>query len=111
VDLRQPFVPDAPSMELVEPGARAFHHPALPAPSTAVRRAALGQPGSHAARPEGTAVRIGSVAAVAVEAVWPAAGAARLAADWRDGLDPRHEWGDVMGVRPGQQGGQGETLG
>jgi hypothetical protein len=111
VDLRQPFVPDAQSAELVQPGERALHDPAIPAQPTAVRRAALGQLGSNAARTEGTAVRVGIVAAVAVEAVRPAAGAAPLPADWRDGLDQGHELGDVMCVSPGQKGGQGDTLG
>jgi hypothetical protein len=111
VDRRQPFVPEAPSPELGPPGARAVHDPAIPAPSTAVRRAALGQLGSHAARTEGTAGRGGIVAAVAVEAVRPAAGAAPLPADGRGGLDQRHEGGDVMCVSPGQQGGPGDTLG
>jgi hypothetical protein len=111
VDLRQPFVPDAQPAELVQPGERAFHDPAIPAQSAAVRRAALGQLGSNAVRTESTAVRVGIVAAVAVEAVRPAAGAALLSPDRRDGLDQRQELGDIMGVSPCKKDSQGDSLG
>jgi hypothetical protein len=111
VDLRQPFVPDAQPAELRQPGARACHAPARPAQAAAVRRTALGQLGSHAARPESTAGRGGIVAAAAVEAVRPAAGGALLSPDRRDGLDQRQAVGDVMSVRPRQPDRPGDALG
>jgi hypothetical protein len=56
-------------------------------------------------------VRVGIVATVAVEAVRPAAGATLLSPGWRDSLDPRQEWRDVVGVSPRQQDGSGDALG
>ncbi len=109
MDIVPPFVADAETSELMQPGNGALDHPAKDAQATAMRGAATGQDGGDPLRAQLAAVRLRIVGAIALDRLRPLPGAAHLAVDGRNGLHERDELGDVVPIGLRQSDGQGNA--
>ena len=101
MDIRTPFVADRQAAEPMEPRDRPFDHPPQNAEAAPVRRAAAREDGDDPLRVQSVAMRLGVVAAIALEHVGPAPGTSAPAADRRKRGDERVELGDVVDIRGG----------
>lgn len=98
MDLGQPFVPDAQSAKLVQPGERALDDPPIHSEPTAMRGTALGKHRCDPTGAQAVAVRFGIIATIAVDALGFAAGAAPLPSDRGNSVDEWNELGHVVCV-------------
>ena len=99
MDVGAAFVADGEPAEPVQPGEGALNDPAGRAQATAVRGPSAGEDGPDAAGPQAVTMRLGVVAAVALERVRGAARAPATTAHRRQGIDHRVQVRDVVDVR------------
>src|SRR5260221_14157847 len=98
MDVVASFVPDGQAPIAMEPGVRAPDDPATDAQAAAMRRPPTGQDRDDALGVEAIAMRLGVIAAVALERIRATAGPAAPAADGRQRGDQRIELRDVVDV-------------
>jgi len=110
MDVWTALIANPQAAELMQPGQRPLHHPTVDAQSAAMGRAPLRQLGFDALRPQRLPMALGIIGPVAQDALGPAAGAAPLAFDRRDGGHQGQQLGHVMPVGCGQEGRQGKAL-
>ena len=101
MDVGAALIADGEAPEAMEPRQGAFHHPATAAKTAAVRCAPTREDRGDAARPQTGAVRLGIVAAVALQRAGLAPRAPTLAAHGGQRLDHRVEVRDVIDVGRG----------
>jgi hypothetical protein len=101
MDIGAAFVADGEATKAMEPGHRALDDPARDAKTTAVRCATTGEDGGNPLRAQADAMRVGVVAAVALQGVGFSPRAPRLATDRRQRGDHGIELGDVVDVGRG----------
>lgn len=111
MQLRAAFIADPQATELMQPGERAFHDPAIDSQAAAMRCVAFGQHGFNPQTPQPTAMGFRVVATITLHAARAAARAATFAAHGRDGFDQRLKFGDVIRVCAGQAGRQRKAVG
>jgi hypothetical protein len=103
------LVSDREAAETMQPRDGAFDHPPTDAQAAAVRGASASEDRGDAARPQAVAVRLGVVAAVALERTGPATGTPASTPDRRKGVDHRVQVGDVVDVRRGYLRDEGDA--
>ena len=101
MDIGATFVADGEAAKAMEPRVRAFDDPAEDAEAAAVRRSAPREDRDDALRAQPVAMRLGVVAAIALDHIGPAPGPAAPAADRRQRGDERIELRDVVDVGGG----------
>ena len=104
---RAALVTDIEAAEAMQPGERPFDDPACGPEATAVRGLAAGQDRENAAGAELVTMPFRVVPAVALHTIRSAPGASARPAERRDGVDERQQLGDVVAVRRGEDGDQG----
>ena len=101
MDVRATFVAHREATKAMQPGVRPFDHPAEDAEAAAVRRAAPREDRDDALRSEPVAMRLGVVAAIALDHIGPTPGPAATSPDRRQRGDERIELRNVVDVRGG----------
>src|SRR5512142_2368753 len=103
VDVVADLPADAQPAEPVQQGDGLLDDPAVHAQPGTVLCVTAGDHRGDPGLPHLGAVLVVVVAAAGVDRLWPPAGPATPAAHRRDGLDQRHELGDVVAVAAGQR--------
>lgn len=109
MDHRASLVANGEPSEAVEPGERPLDDPPRPPEAAAVAGVASGQDRHNATCPELTPVALRVVAPVALETIRSSSWAAAAAAQGRDGVDERQKLRDVVAVRRGENGDEGNA--
>jgi len=109
MDVGATFVANPETVELMEPGNRAFDDPASFTQSTAMFGVSTSQLGCHAATAELVAVRLRIVTAIALDEPGPLTWPTGLAADRRNRFHQGQKLGYVVGIRAGKRRGQGNA--
>ena len=109
MDIGAALVADGETSVAVEPGDRSLNHPARGAEAAPMRRSTPRQDGPDAPRPEAVAVRLGVVAAVALQRIGPAMRSAAAAAYRRERRDHGIELRDVVDVGGGHLRDEGNA--
>lgn len=102
MDDRQSLEADAQSPKVVQPTQSALDDPTGLSQTAAMRLAAARDLGGDARRVEWPAVLVVVVAAIGLHEPRFRQRSAALAADWRDRLDQREKFGDVVAVGAGE---------
>lgn len=111
MQLRATFIANAQATELMQPGERAFHDPAMDPQATAMRGETPGQHRPDMQMPQPDPMGMGVVGTVALQTLGTATGATPFASHRRDGLHQRLELGNIIPVCTGQTDCQGNPLG
>ena len=113
MDLGTTLIADAQATEVMQVGEAAFHDPALTAETGAVRSAPAGDQRPDATPTQKTTVAVVVVAAVGQETIGLAARSTTPTPDGAgmQGVQQRHELGDVVAVAAGQRDRQGDARG
>ncbi len=101
MDVRSTFVAHRKATKAMQPGVRAFDNPAEEAQTAAVRRTASREDRDDALRTQPVAVRLGVVAAIALDHIGSTPGPAATSPDRGQRGDERIELRDVVDVRGG----------
>jgi len=110
MDVTASFIPDPQPLELMQPGDRAFHHPAVYAETAAMLGAPPRQHRSDAAPAQLAAVWVTIIGPVTLYQQRAPSWSATFAAHRRDRLDERHQLGHVMGRGTRQSSRQRDAL-
>ncbi len=111
MDVGPPFKADAQPPELVQPGQRPLHHPAMDAKATAMFSQTLRE---HWLNPQGAQhlpMGLRVIGSVCLNSLWSTAWPAALAPHRRNSCYQGQQLGHIMTISSGQKGCQGDPLG
>jgi len=108
MDVSAALIAQPQAAELLEPGERTFHDPAMDSQATLVGRAPLGQHRFNPPSPQGSAMGLRIIPAVALHAVGVAAGPPDLATHGGKRRHQREERGAIVAIGAGECRGQGK---
>jgi len=110
VDVGAAFPSDAQTAELVQPTQGALHHPAVDSQPAAVGGVASRQNRLDATKAQLLAMPFGVVPPVALDPVWPEAGSAHPASNWRNRVHQGQQLGHIVAVGPCENGRQRDAV-
>jgi len=110
VNLWVSFVSNSQPTILVQPSNCPFNDPTIHAETAPVRRVALRNHRSNATLSQGLAMRFGIIAAIPLHTFRTTAWSTGLSTNWRNRIHQRNQLGDIVRVRTGEPGGQGNAL-
>jgi hypothetical protein len=110
MDVSAALIAHPQAAELMEPGERAFHDPAVDPQTTPVGGTPFSQHRFNPASPQGLTMGLRIIPAVTLHAVRFAAGTTDLAAHGGNRRHQREELGDIVAIGAGERSGQGEPV-